>query len=246
MKKIIISFVLLCLPSFLVYAQSPVADNFDDGLGSQWEFANLGTGPTKGEAPTEGMAEAVDGMLNITNNGWDQWEDDDGMGFLYQEVSGDFDVAVHVVSFDPDVNNVWEKSGIAFRQSLEADAKYVSSMLSRGNGLRAQFRFEQGDNTNRAVVSDAVEGWWVRLQRVGDIFAIMTAESMDGPWIEATEPADRALPDSTLVVEDPAFLGIAYTPHNTDAEGELNGTGVFDDFVIMQSTSNATNWECYD
>ncbi len=246
MKKIsLVVLSLVVLGSSVVYGQ-PIVDNFDAGLGSQWNYVNLGNGPAQDGPPTEGNAEVVDGQLLITNNGWDQWEASDGIGFLYQEVSGDFDVAVHLVSFDPDVNNGWEKGGIAFRQSLDDDAAYVSSLASRSNGLRGQYRLEAGGGTDRGTSPDVTEGYWTRLVREGDTFQILASESLDGPWIKATEPADRALPDDTLVITDPGYLGICYCPHSTDATGDTSGTCVFDDFIIVEGTaSHASHWELF-
>ena len=75
-----------------VYAQSPISDDFDDGLGSQWTFVTIGNGPTKDGAPSVGGVEVVNGQLHLSSNGWNVWEDQDAMAFLYQEVTGDFDV----------------------------------------------------------------------------------------------------------------------------------------------------------
>jgi hypothetical protein len=41
------------------------------------------------------------------------------------------------------------------------------------------------------------------------------------------------LPDNTLKIADPAFLGIAYTPHSTDNVAVFDGTAKFDNFVVL-------------
>ncbi|MGC9326968.1 MAG: hypothetical protein ACP5I1_05000, partial [Candidatus Hinthialibacter sp.] len=210
-----------------------------------WTAANIGTGPTKdGEASTGGV-ELSDGTLHITNNGWDMWEDLDGMGFVYQVVAGDFDVACQVVDFDPDVNNGWEKGGLVFRQSLDPGAAYVSSLISRSNGFRAQYRMEQGGGTDRATDPAGVIGSWVRLKREGDVFSILMGESERGPWHGAGTDTGRALPDGFLDIQDPAYLGIAYTPHSTDNTAVTEGTGVFGPFLVFSGASSAENWELF-
>ena len=227
-----------------------VGSTWYDGVidSSVWGYTNMVNGPGENDPPSVGSAAVGDGMLSITNNGWDQWDASDGIGFLYQVVSGDFDVAIQVVQMDSDVNNPWEKAGICFRQTLDPGSAYVSSMASRANGLRAQYRLTQGGGTDRATLSGAAtEGWWVRLTRTGDVFDILTAESVDGPWLPASESPERGLPDNTLVIEDPGFLGVAYTPHSTDSTGALTGTCLFGQFVDMNvgPVSSSSNWELF-
>ncbi len=252
-----------------VFAQSPESDNFDDGIGSQWTFTNMGTGPTKGEAPAEGEANVVDGQLHLTSNGWDVWEDDDGMAFLYQEVTGDFDVVVQVVSFDgnldgdpdaanntpPNGGNEWEKGGIAFRQGLTEFAPYVGAQISRSHGLRAQYRLDFAANTDRARRgndgSGPKAGWWARLTRTGHVFEQLAAESPEGPWLPPDDNLDRGLPDSTLVINDddtldPPVLGVFYTPHSTDNNEVLTGTGILDNFYNFDELPTPVhNWSLY-
>ncbi len=240
----------------------PKPDDFEERtLSDIWTAVNLGTGPKKGDGPSSGSARPRDGEIQITNNGWDAWEDDDGMGFIYQVVAGDFDVALKVAGFDGDLDgnpgtnpdpdtgggNQWEKGGIIFRQSLDAGAPYVSSMISRSYGLRAQYRLEQGGSTDRSRRGNdgmgPKAGWWVRLIRTGDQFEILCAESKDGPWLPPDDNMDRHLPDNTLVISDPAFLGIGYTPHSTDNEAVFEGTGIFDDFIVYEAAQPLEGWE---
>lgn len=269
MKRFAIFALLVSTAVFTAQAQSPVSDNFDGGIGEQWQFANIGTGPTKGAAPSEGSAEAIDGQLHLTSNGWDVWEDDDGMALLYQEVTGDFDVVVHVVAFDgnldgdpdtpnntpPNGGNEWEKAGLVFRQGITEFAPYVGSQISRAHGLRAQYRLEFGGGTDRARRGDdgsgPKAGWWARLTREGDTFLIRCAESLEGPWLEADDNVDRALPDNTLVFDDadevdPPVLGVFYTPHSTDNVEVVSGTGILDNFLNFDEIGTSVeNWQLF-
>ncbi len=270
MKNVVLTSAASLLIASGALAQSPVSDNFNDGLGSQWTVEVIGSGPAKGDFESaEGGAEVIDGQLHITNNGWDVWEDDDGMTFVYQEVTGDFDVVLHVISFDgnldgdpdaanntpPNGGNEWEKAGIVFRQGLTEFAPYVGSQISRSHGLRAQFRLNFGDGTDRARRGDdgsgPKAGWWTRLVRTGDVFQILTAESAEGPWLEPDDNLDRGLPDNTLVINDddsldPPVLGVFYTPHSTDNTEVLTGTGIVDSFFNFDEIPADTavvNWE---
>ncbi len=252
-----------------VTAQSPVSDNFNTGIGSQWTYANIGPGPAEDSGPSEGEAKVVDGRLYIINNGWDVWGGVDGMGMLYQQVTGDFDVVVHVISFDgrldgdpgavnstpPNGGNEWEKAGIAFRQGLDPGAINVSSQISRRHGLRAQYRLEFGGDTDRSRRGDdgsgPKAGWWARLVREGDTFTFLCAESAEGPWLEPDDNLDRGLPDNTLVIDDndtenPPVLGIMYTPHSTDNNDVVVGRCILDNFMTFEELgSNASSWEIY-
>lgn len=269
MKSVVLTSVASLVLATGAVAQ--VSDNFDGGLGSQWQVEVMGGGPVKDAFDTiDGGAEVVDGQLHISSNGWDVWENVDGMTFVYQEVTGDFDVVVEVVSFDgnldgdpdtpnntgPNGGNEWEKAGVAFRQGLTEFAPYVGSQISRAHGLRAQYRLDFDANTDRARRGDdgsgPKAGWWARLVREGDTFMILTAETSAGPWLEADDNVDRALPDNTLVINDddtldPPVLGIFYTPHSLDNVDVTLGTGIVDNFYnFSELPTEVANWELLD
>src|SRR5580765_7693604 len=57
------------------------------------------------------------GSYTFIGGGNDTWDDQDNTGFMWTEVTGDFDVQVRVESLT--ASAVWTKAGIEMRESLD-------------------------------------------------------------------------------------------------------------------------------
>jgi regulation of enolase protein 1 (concanavalin A-like superfamily) len=129
----------------------------------------------------------------------------DGFRFLYEQVSGDFNVKVQVSSLNEVLSNTF--AGLMARQTLDAGSPMVFSGASAADGYRFNYRttanavgtFNKFGTVNYPNV-------WVRLQRQGNVFTGFY--STDGVNWTQTQQLTLALPAQL-------FVGIAVASHST-------------------------------
>ncbi|MBC8461642.1 MAG: hypothetical protein H8D67_27020, partial [Deltaproteobacteria bacterium] len=154
------------------------------------------------------------GTSTVIGSGHDIWGNADGFRFVYTTlpISGDFSVAVRIVSFER--VDKWAKAGLIARQSLEPGAKNALSTAAAGVadeplGVQLTWREETDGETQELNFwelggpSGFNDGEWVRLARQGDDFSVSWSE--DG----ATWADDYAT--VTIQMDDPILVGLAVT-----------------------------------
>jgi regulation of enolase protein 1 (concanavalin A-like superfamily) len=150
-----------------------------------------------------GTASYDSGTFTIAASGVDIWGTSDQFHFVYQELSGDVDVAARVDSLAP--TDVWTKAGIMFRSSLSASAADVLVAATPGKGIAFQHRPASGQYS----VLDGVHSGigvprWVRLVRAGD--TITAYQGTDGSqWTKINA--------ITLPLGARIYVGLAVTSH---------------------------------
>jgi opacity protein-like surface antigen len=165
------------------------------------------------------------GVWTIEAGGHDIWDSADDFRFIYQEVSGNFEISLEAVSL-VQIND-WSKVGPMARQSNAAGSQYLF-MLARavdGNKYFQQRAATDGAASGVFELGDT-GGFPVSLMisRLGDDFT--GSWSPDGnSW--------EALGTITLALTDPILVGIAVTSHTT---GTLT-TAVIDNLMATFDTT---------
>ncbi len=186
--------------------------------------ASLFTSADVGSPQLAGSATPVGGGWDVVAGGVDIWENADQFHFVFEEISGEFDIAVRVESFTP--AHLYSKAGLMIRESLETASAHVMFVLfpddqPRNNNLGAyemQFRVQSGESCQAiypAVLPPAPPEFpaaypncWLRVSRKGDKFSAYG--SPDGQtW--------KLYGEKVLTLAPTLMVGPALTSHNPDA-----------------------------
>ncbi len=176
-----------------------------------------------------GSYEEADGTYTIIGAGHDIWGNADGFRFVHTlPISGDFEVAVRIVSFERVAD--WAKAGLIARQ-IEPGAKNALSTAaaaaaSGDYGVQLTWR-EQTDGETQELnfwelggPSGFNDGEWVRLTRNGDDFS--------ASWSEDGEEWADDYATVTIQMDDPILVGLAVTSH----DASLLCKAVFDNLLV--------------
>ena len=180
-------------------------------------FLNLDIGSPK----LVGSAKQAEAGWDLLAGGTDIWEKSDQFHFLYQQLSGDFDIAVRVEGFTP--AHLYSKAGLMVRETLNADSRHLMFLvfadnLPRNNNLGAyemQFRSVAGGDCQAIYPAvrppappefpAAYPNSWLRVERRGDRFSAFA--STDGKTWRLYAVQELTLP--SLV-----YVGPALTSHD--------------------------------
>ena len=185
--------------------------------GSLTGFTNLDVGAPQ----LSGSAQSVDHGWDIVTGGIEIWERSDQFHFFFQQLSGDFDIAVSVENFTP--AHLYSKAGLMIREMLDADSPHLMFVVfatnePRNNNLGAyemQFRVAAGSDCQalypavRPPASPefpaAYPNSWLRVQRRENQFSAFA--STDGEsW--------KCYAEQVLVLAGTVQVGPAFTSHN--------------------------------
>lgn len=168
-----------------------------------WQSADIG------ENTKAGSTEIVGDVFTIVANGTDIWGTADEFRFVYQEVSGNFEISAHVVS--QEVANPWSKTGLMVRQSLDPGSQHAFINVTPENGAKLICRATPGASTGPEPLEQNFQApIWFKLVRSGDEFSSFW--SQDGAdWEPADVPGTPSV--ATVVMTDPVLVGIAVTSH---------------------------------
>ncbi len=180
-------------------------------------FANLDIGSPQ----LAGSARPVETGWDLIAGGVDIWEKADQFHFVFQDISGAFDIAVRVESFTP--AHLYSKAGLMIRESLKAESAHLMFFVfadnePRNNNLGAyelQFRSAAGADCQAiypAVRPPAAPEFpaaypdsWLRLARRGNQFSALA--STDGKtW--------KRYAEQVLTLARTVKVGPALTSHN--------------------------------
>jgi regulation of enolase protein 1 (concanavalin A-like superfamily) len=178
-----------------------------------------------GNPEIKGSAQFVKDGVDITAGGTDIWTTADQFQFVYQEVKGDFDMAVRLASLDR--SHLYTKGGLMVREQLTPGSRNLMFVLFPGNdkrnnnrgGYEFQYRLET-DKVSKAIYPSVTDttaqkafpvvypDGWMRLKRVGNSFTAFSGT--DGKtWKLYTE--------YTLEMPAKIFFGMAATAHTKGA-----------------------------
>ncbi len=154
------------------------------------------------------------GVITIDAAGADIWNEADSGYFLHREITGDFDIRAHVTALAN--TNPWAKAGVMVRESLDANARNVFTLVTAGNAAGMQVRSATGAATTFSAGPWYNPPLWVRLVRTGNNFQSFI--SGDGATWQSVGTATVALP-ATL------HAGLAVSSHvaNTTTHATIEG-----------------------
>lgn len=190
---------MLALPVLLVIIVGAYA--------ADWTSEDIGTAEN---TPGTTDYNAASGLWTIEADGDDIWGNADGFRFIYQEVSGDFEMSCQMLSIQN--TNVWAKGGVMARSSATAPAAYAFTFVTVGNGTSLQWRLTDGDRAwpDGAGIAGTAP-YYVKLVREGNMF--FGFRSMDGEDWEENHTTGQAS-EVEVVMEDPILVGLALTSHS--------------------------------
>ena len=111
----------------------------------------------------------ADNTLLVKGSGADIWYSSDSFQYVYKTLSGDGSITVKVESMQNTAP--WAKAGIMIRETLDANSRQVITFMSPNNGIALQGRSSTGGSTTGfAEESGLTAPYWLRLERVGNLF----------------------------------------------------------------------------
>jgi|GEM_PF-1669732 len=221
-KNLLLSLSILTSMLFLGHSVYAQLESIDIGL-------NMGQGDVEDKPGSTEWSEAT---CTMEAWGWDIWGDTDGFRFAYTEVSGDFEVEVHLISFEP--ANEWSKAGLMARQDLEPGAVNMLATVTGGgaSGSQITWRLEKDQPTSEffdIVPGEWFKGCWLKIARTGNLYDGYISKN-------GTKWEDMLLQE--VEMNDPIFVGLAVTACTAienDPDKEPPVTAVFEQFSITQN-----------
>ncbi|MEL6557068.1 MAG: LamG-like jellyroll fold domain-containing protein [Bacteroidota bacterium] len=195
-------------------SQNEITDSF---LESPWKQTVLGS------PAIEGVAWSKDGYFNVEVAGSDIWGTSDEGHFVYQSWSGDGEMIAKVSSMEN--INEWSKTGLMFRETLDANSKYADIVVTPSNGVSFQRRTSTGGSSYHEKVTGLNTPIWLKMKRVGDAFTAYY--SFDGSsWTQVGS-------SRTVSMTGDLYVGLVATSHDVSQ----TGVSTFTNVSISSSTS---------
>lgn len=160
------------------------------------------------------------GTYTITASGNDIWGNSDAFRFICQPISGDSVIIARVVT------SSGGKSGVMFRQSLDANAAFTDLTLHNTTTAKIESRASAGGNPSSASLGGTTTPYWLKLLRSGDVFT--GSVSPDGTnWTQVGQ--------MTVAMNDPVYVGLVECGNNNLR------TATFDHVFVGPLVNFATN-----
>jgi regulation of enolase protein 1 (concanavalin A-like superfamily)/nitrous oxidase accessory protein NosD len=172
-----------------------------------------------GSVGITGSASVSNGTYTVRGAGADIWGSADSFHFVYQKLTGDGTIIARVVGLQN--TNTFAKAGVMMRESLAANSKEASVVVSPGSGgVRYLRRLSTGGSTTTTTHSPLSAPYWVKLVRKGNTFT--SYRSLDGvTW--------QFMGSDVISMASTIYVGLAVCSHNTSA---LN-TATFDHVSVI-------------
>jgi regulation of enolase protein 1 (concanavalin A-like superfamily)/phosphatidylserine/phosphatidylglycerophosphate/cardiolipin synthase-like enzyme len=201
-----------CTSTFDNVTVTASGGNDESALPPGWDDRDIGA------VNAPGSATFADPVFTLKARGADIWGTADQFHYAYQPFSGDVTLITRVptVSFA----NAWSKAGLMVRETLDANSKHATILVSAGRGVAFQRRAATGGSSVSTAGSPAGPPRWLRLVRSGNTFT--ASESADGStW--------TVVGSTTIAMQSSVFVGLAATSHSTTS----TTTATFDNVSIQ-------------
>ena len=205
-----------------IFAASPATT----ALPSPWQSQDIGA------IGGSGAAGFSAGTYTVIANGADIWGNADAFRYVYEPLNGDGSIIARVAT---QLNtDGYAKSGVMIRESTAAGSRQVMVQVTPGNGVHLQYRTATGGASTDVVGTAAVVApYWVKLTRVGNVFA--ASSSINGTtW--------TAVGSVTIAMSANALVGLADTSHTTNTlnKSTFDNVTVSNNPPTVQTPASAT------
>lgn len=167
-----------------------------NGLPLPWQQKDIGP------VSAAGSTSYSNSVFTIKGSGADIWSTADEFQFVYQPLNGNGTIIARVDSL---VNtNASAKAAVMIRESLDAGAVEVNTLVKAGGGTALSYRSVTGGSTT-SVNTSGTPPKWLKLMRVGNVFT--SYRSDDGStW--------TSISTKTITMATQAYIGMGVTSHN--------------------------------
>ena len=194
----------------------PLLNDGGETPDNEWNSLDIG------DVGSPGSTISDDGTYTINSSGSDIWGKSDEFRFVYQSLKGDGTIIANVVSLTN--TNDWAKAGVMIREALESSSTQISTIVSVRQGIAAQWRLADGENSSNKAVGGSAP-YWVQLNRTGNLFT--ASASQDGETWEEVH-------SETIEMADEVFMGLCVTAH----DNAKICTAEFDNISIIKVDSD--------
>lgn len=136
-----------------------------------------------GGVGTAGSAAVQGNAITLTAYGYDIWSSSDSFHYIYYAGTGDMTAVVKVDLLV--AARTWTKAGLMFRESLDANSKFMDLVLTGGAGVVTQYRPSTGAYSTHYSPNSGgdKDSAWLKLEKIGNTF--QSYRSVDGEeWIK--------------------------------------------------------------
>jgi len=185
-----------------------------------------------GAVGVAGNAAYNSGSFAVAGSGADIGGTSDAFHFLEQPMSGNGVIIARVTA---QLNtDLWAKSGVAIRDSLNSNAAGAMVLVTPGHGVRMQYRASTGGGSTDVTGPASLAPLWLKLVRTGNVFTGYA--SSDG--VAYTQILATNLPN----IGSNAFAGMAVCSHTN---GALN-TSSFDNVSVTPPAPSGVSAQAGD
>lgn len=171
-------------------------------LQSPWNMADIGTVDATGRASYNSGTST----FTVEGSGADIWAAADEFRYVYQTATGDCTIVARVASVEN--TNAWAKAGVMIRETLNANSKHASCVVTPSNGISFQRRTSTGGTSTKTDNTGFTAPFWVRVVRSGDTFT--ASRSPNGTtW--------TTIGSVTISMASNVYIGLVVTSHNDGA-----------------------------
>lgn len=167
-------------------------------LPAPWVFNDIGN-------PNAGSASYNSGEFTINGGGADIEGTSDQFAYVHQGITGDSTMIARITSQTN--TNPWAKAGLMFRETTNANSRFVDQVVTPSNGMALQYRSSTGGTTTHVGLGSYTFPVYLKLVRSGNTFTAY--KSSDGVnW-------GSVLGSCTVTMTSAIKTGMCVTSHDT-------------------------------
>lgn len=179
------------------------------GLPAPWLQSDIGSvGKT-------GSGSLSSGTFTVTGSGADIWSTADAFHYVYQKWSGNGSIIAKVNSVQN--TDPWAKTGVMFRETLNANSSHAMMVVSAGAGTAFQRRQATGAYMVNTAGGNYTAPYWVKLSRNGNTFTAYVS-SNGTSWTQVGT--------DTISMASAIYVGIPITAHNNTTSATASVSNV--------------------
>jgi regulation of enolase protein 1 (concanavalin A-like superfamily) len=167
------------------------------GLPAPWSQSDIGS------VGKPGSGTLSSGTFSVTGSGADIWSTADAFHYVYQKWTGNGSIIAKVNSVQN--TDPWAKSGVMFRETLNANSSHAMMVVSAGAGTAFQRRQSTGAYSVHTAGGNYAAPYWVKLSRNGNTFTA---------YVSANGTSWTQVGTDTISMASTIYVGIPMTSHN--------------------------------